>query len=123
MPRPNRKDRYKQSEQKGRIAEIIILVIYMAQGFWPVARRYRTKFGEIDLIMKRGHLICFIEVKYRQTPLTHDVPITPKQWQRLSQSAHYFLAFYHRGADYKARFDLAYLSPFFSVKLTKNIIL
>jgi len=26
MPRPNRKDRYKQSEQKGRLAEITILV-------------------------------------------------------------------------------------------------
>ena len=114
--------RYKRSEKKGRLAEIIILVIYMAQGFWPVARRYKTKYGEIDLIMRRGSLICFIEVKYRQAPFSHDVPITKTQWQRLSHTAQQFLAIYDKNAHLQARFDLAFLSPILSIKLIKNIL-
>ena len=122
MPPKQSAKRFKISEKKGRLAEIIILFIYMAQGFWPLARRYKTKYGEIDLIMKRSTLICFVEVKYRQAPLSHDVPITKTQWQRLCYTAQQFLAIYDQKARYQARFDLAYLSPFLSVKLIKNIL-
>ena len=120
MPPSDHKIRYQKSERKGRLAEIIILVIYMLQGYWPIARRYKTNHGEIDLIMKKGRLICFIEVKYRQTPLTFDVPITPKQWQRLQNTAQLFLARYDKKSELQARFDLAYLSPFFRLKIIKN---
>ena len=122
MPAIRRSQRYKISEKKGRRAEFIILVIYMAQGFWPLARRYKTRYGEIDLIMRRGSVICFIEVKYRQDPLSHDVPITKAQWQRLTDTAQQFLSHYDKKARLQARFDLAYLSPFLSVKLIKNIL-
>lgn len=123
MPPLARKRRYQQSEQKGRLAEIIILVIYLCKGYWPVKRRYKTKFGEVDLIMKKGKVICFIEVKYRKTPLSHDVPITAKQWQRLHHTALHFLSIYDKQGRYQARFDFAYISPFLSVTLIENIIL
>ena len=94
----------------------------MTKGYWPIARRYKTKYGEIDLIMKKGRLLCFIEVKYRKTPLSHDVPLSQDQWQRLQRTAQLFLARYDKQAALQARFDLAYLSPFFSVKIIKNIM-
>ena len=122
MTATDRQKRYQKSEQKGRLAEIIILVIYMTKGYWPIARRYKTKYGEIDLIMKKGRLLCFIEVKYRKTPLSHDVPLSQDQWQRLQRTAQLFLARYDKQAALQARFDLAYLSPFFSVKVIKNIM-
>ena len=122
MTATDRQKRYQKFEQKGRLAEIIILVIYMTKGYWPIARRYKTKYGEIDLIMKKGRLLCFIEVKYRKTPLSHDVPLSQDQWQRLQRTAQLFLARYDKQAALQARFDLAYLSPFFSVKIIKNIM-
>ena len=122
MTATDRQKRYQKSEQKGRLAEIIILVIYMAKGYWPVARRYKTKYGEIDLIMKKGRLLCFIEVKYRQTPLSHDVPLSQNQWQRIQGAAQLFLTRYDKQAELQARFDLAYLSPFFSFKIIENIM-
>ena len=122
MTASDRQKRYQKSEQKGRLAEIIILVIYMMKGYWPIARRYKTKYGEIDLIMKKGRLLCFIEVKYRKTPLSHDVPLSQDQWQRIQRTAQLFLARYDKQAALQARFDLAYLSPFLSLKIVENIM-
>ncbi len=39
----------------------------MLKGFRIVARRYRTKLGEIDLIARRGDLVLIVEVKARKT--------------------------------------------------------
>jgi putative endonuclease len=34
-------------------------------GYRIVARNYRTRWGELDLIAHRGHLLAFVEVKTR----------------------------------------------------------
>ena len=36
------------------------------KGYRIVARRYRTKLGEIDLIARKGDLVAFVEVKARR---------------------------------------------------------
>ena len=72
--------------------------------------------------MKKGRLLCFIEVKYRKTPLSHDVPLSQQQWQRIQRAAQLFLTRYDQQADLQTRFDLAYLSPFFSLKIIENIM-
>ena len=38
------------------------------RGYAILERRYRTKFGEIDIIAKDGPTIVFVEVKARLTP-------------------------------------------------------
>ena len=32
-----------------------------------LARNYRTRYGEIDLVMRDGATLVFVEVKYRPT--------------------------------------------------------
>ncbi len=39
----------------------------LAKGYKILARQYRTRFGEIDLIAKDGDEIVFVEVKARQS--------------------------------------------------------
>ena len=41
------------------------MLLLLAKGFRPIARRYKTPLGEIDLIVKRGRTIAFVEVKAR----------------------------------------------------------
>lgn len=37
------------------------------RGYAILARRYRTKFGEIDIVSRDGETIVFVEVKARRT--------------------------------------------------------
>ena len=54
------------AERRGRQAERVVMCAYMLAGYWPVARRLRTKAGELDLVMRRGKTLIGIEVKYRR---------------------------------------------------------
>jgi len=77
------KARRKKAERLGRIAEWIALVYLIFCGYWPLAVRYKTAYGEIDLILKRGTKILFVEVKYRKKPSSFENAILPKQQKRI----------------------------------------
>ena len=60
-----------QNREKGTVAEIRAMKYLESRGFKAVAMNYCMKSnfqgGEIDLIMKKGERIHFIEVKHRST--------------------------------------------------------
>lgn len=53
---------------QGRLAEDRALVYLQQQGLVCVTRNYACRFGEIDLVMKEGSLVVFIEVRWRTNP-------------------------------------------------------
>ena len=44
------------AEKRGRRAELIAELFLLTKGFRTVARRFKTKAGEVDLIARRGDL-------------------------------------------------------------------
>ncbi len=48
------------------MAETLALVLLLAKGYRPLARRFKAAGGEIDLVMRRGGLVAFVEVKARR---------------------------------------------------------
>jgi len=52
-------------KSKGKEGEKFAEKFLSNKGYQLLARNYRYKRGEIDLIMKKGNLFCFIEVKLR----------------------------------------------------------
>jgi putative endonuclease len=50
----------------GRIGEAAALATYLAGGFRLVARNWRCALGELDLVLERGGLLVFCEVKARR---------------------------------------------------------
>lgn len=51
--------------QRGREAEAQAYAYLCAQGLTPLAQNYRTRTGEIDLIMKEREVLVFVEVRFR----------------------------------------------------------
>jgi putative endonuclease len=53
--------------EKGLAAEDRAETFLKNRGMVPLARRYRSPFGEIDLVMRDGDTLVFVEVKARNT--------------------------------------------------------
>lgn len=50
----------------GQQAESRAEAFLVAQGLVPVARNWRCRFGEIDLVMRDGATLVFVEVRSRR---------------------------------------------------------
>jgi putative endonuclease len=55
-----------KAERSGRDGETRAALWLRAKGWQVLDRRVKTAAGEIDLMAKRGRLVAFIEVKWRQ---------------------------------------------------------
>ena len=69
----------------------------MLKGYRIVARRYRTKLGEIDLIARRGDLVLIVEVKARPTLIAAMEAIARESERRIEGAADLWLS---RQRDY-----------------------
>ena len=101
----------RQAERTGRIAELAALTWLVCTGHRLLARRYRAAGGEIDLVVRRGRVIIFCEVKYRR-PAGHGGMPSPAQQRRICNAAREFIVRHHISPDLECRFDLIHISPF-----------
>jgi putative endonuclease len=90
----------------GFTAEKIALKYLLKLGFQPLAQRYKTKYGELDLVVKKDKELLFCEVKARKKSYNLLAIITSKQIQRNYQAAEFFLAENKEYQNYTCRFDL-----------------
>ncbi len=77
------------------------------QGYHILARNFRCRLGEIDLIAKDGAYLCFIEVKYRFAT-SQGYPaeaITPTKIRRITRTAQYYMLLHRISQDTPCRFD------------------
>lgn len=82
------------STATGRTAEARVAAYLQARGHTLLARNYKTKFYEIDLITTKGDNIYFTEVKYRHDS-SHGAPlaaITRQKQRQMRFAAEAFLA-------------------------------
>jgi putative endonuclease len=62
---------------------------YRLRGYRVVARNVRTRYGELDLIVRRGRSLAFVEVKARQSLTAGEglEAVTPAKQRRIEQLA------------------------------------
>lgn len=77
----------------GDWGENIALKFLLNKGYRLVARNVRTRYGEIDLIVRRGDRIIFVEIKTRSsTGFGHpEESVNPAKQQKIIASAEAYL--------------------------------
>jgi putative endonuclease len=91
----------------GKSGEDLAVQELVNRGYAVLNRRYRTRYGEIDIVADHHGTIVFVEVKTR---VTRDFggaaeAVTPYKQRRLIAMAIQYLA-RHRLADRPCRFDV-----------------
>ena len=96
---------------RGHRAEWIALLFLLAKGYRPLARRYAAAGGEIDLIVRRGGTIAFVEVKARGAMDDALSAITATKRRRFSRAARAWLARHSWSAGKTWRADAVFVAP------------
>lgn len=101
--------------RRGRRGETLALWWLRLKGYRLVARNFTfgrgSGAGELDLVMRRGRLLAFVEVKSRPTLAAAAVALTPAQRRRIERAAAAFVARRPDCAACALRFDLVLLAP------------
>lgn len=75
------------AEKRGRQAERVAAWWLRLKGWSILARRLRTRAGEIDLIARRGNMVAFVEVKARRTEALLEEAIDERRLARVAAAA------------------------------------
>src|ERR1043165_7036152 len=67
----------------GLSAEARAVAWLTAKGYRILARRFRSPYGEIDIVARRRNLLAFVEVKARATLDDAAWAVTPRQQARI----------------------------------------
>lgn len=103
----------------GLSAESRAAYFLIAKAYRILARRWKTPFGEIDIVARRGNDLVFVEVKARESLDEAAEAVTGRSKQRILAAAELWLA--HRPADAQCaiRFDVVLIVP---GKLPRHIV-
>lgn len=86
------RDRRARTHGAGIEAEWLAAVYLRCKGYRILARRFSAAGGEIDLVVRRGKTLVFVEVKARAALDAARTSITPAKLQRIERAARAFLA-------------------------------
>lgn len=73
-----------------------------------LARNFRSRGGEVDLVMAEGRTVVFVEVRSRTraNPVEPVATVTPLKQARIVRAAQWFLLRHPRFASHPCRFDV-----------------
>ncbi len=99
----------------GHRAETIAVWYMRLKGYRLIANRFKSAVGEIDLIMRKGKTLVFIEVKARSKVDDSMWAVTPQQSRRIASAASLFVCRHDVSGVEFQRFDIvavpSYLWP------------
>jgi putative endonuclease len=106
-PRPERVAAFRL----GVSAESRAALLLMAKGYRIAARRWKTPFGEIDIVARRRRTLAFVEVKACETADEAAEAVTERSKQRIVAAAELWLAHHPGDGGRDIRFDVMLVSP------------
>ena len=97
-----------ERKRRGDRGEAAVSAALEARGYRILARQYRCRWGELDLVAwDPAGVLCFVEVKTRSPGAIAAAreSVTPAKQRRLRTAAGYYLA--EKELDCPCRFDVA----------------
>jgi putative endonuclease len=104
-------ERRRATYLRGHWAEHVALALLVLKGYRLLARRYSASGGEIDLIVKRGDTIAFVEVKARGAMDHALIAIGAQKRERFSRAARAWLSRNGWAAGKVLRADAVLVAP------------
>ncbi len=102
----NKTQARRQQYRRGHYAEWLALAWMVLKGYRPRALRYKTPVGEIDLVLTRGNLLVFVEVKGRNSAADAARAVHRTNQSRVVRAAQHYLAAHPAAAGCMVRFDV-----------------
>ncbi len=115
-----RQNRGAVAYQAGRAAEKTVARTYQKRGCILAHDRWRGKGGEIDLIVRSGAQVIFVEVKKSRTFDQAASRLSRRQMDRLCAAASEFVEGEPTGQLTEMRFDLALVNALGDVHILEN---
>lgn len=100
----------REAERRGRRGEGWAALYLRLRGWRVLARRVKTPRGEVDLIVRRGRAVAFVEVKWRGDAGGLDHAIDARRLSRVAAAAESIVHRY-AGARDDVRIDVLLLAP------------
>lgn len=97
----------KKTYQYGIRAEELVCEYLITKGYCILSKRFKTPYGEIDIIAENYETIIFIEVKARNKLRHYDV-LQGAQIKRICQAANHYLS-KNEVSESNIRFDFILL--------------
>ena len=110
------------SHLAGEAAEGQVARHYAGRGLQIMARRWRGKGGEIDLIAHDGIATVFIEVKRGRNHALAVQRLSKRQIARLYEAAAEYLGTLPGGLNSPARFDVALVDGMGRIDIVENAL-
>ncbi|HUI20464.1 MAG TPA: YraN family protein [Methylocella sp.] len=101
----------KKAHGLGLLAERVAVGLLYLKGYRILARRYKIREGEIDIVTRRGDTVAFVEVKVRPTLEEARAAIDFVKRRRISRAARSWLASNPWAAPLTWRGDAVYVAP------------
>lgn len=98
------------AERRGRGAERLAALWLQLHGWRVLARRARVPGGEVDLIVRRGRILAFVEVKARATADAAGMALDQYRLRRVAVAAERLAPRYVRDGD-DLRIDAVFIVP------------
>lgn len=108
--RRGRAERHR-AQRSGLRAEAIAAWWLRLKGYRVLERQHRLGVGEIDLVVRRGRTLAFVEVKRRADAQAAAEAIRPQQRRRIERAAEVYLGCHPALSALSLRFDALLLVP------------
>jgi putative endonuclease len=107
VPRPERVAAF----QRGLSAESRAALFLIAKAYRILDRRWKTLFGEIDIVARRRGVVVFVEVKARGSVDAAVEGVTQRTKRRVIGAAELWLARHPQHTNGGIRFDVVVVTP------------